>query len=85
MSKAKITYGQLDKALRSLGFLCRIDKASPPARVYTHEQSGAILLLPPLPMRNRVYEHHLHTVRITLENFGIPTPAIFDRPLQKAS
>ena len=85
MKPAKMTYGQLDKVLRSLDFSCRIDTAKPPARIYEHEKSGAIIMLPTLPKANRVYDQHIIVVRLTLENFGLPIPSVFDGKLQTAS
>lgn len=84
MKRAKLTYGQLDKALRSLGFACRIDEDQPPTRIYEHEQTGALIMLPTFPKRDRVYEHHMIVVRITLDNFGIPLPSVFDAAVNQA-
>jgi len=38
MKRAEVTYGQLDKVLRSLGFSCRPSKHDPPGRIYEHKQ-----------------------------------------------
>jgi hypothetical protein len=48
MKRTEVTYGQLDKVLRSLGFSCRLVKGDPPARVYEHKESGARISTPPL-------------------------------------
>jgi hypothetical protein len=48
MNRTEITYGQLDKVLRSLGFSCRLVNKEPPARVYEHRATGASLIIPPL-------------------------------------
>ena len=83
MKRTKVTYGQLDRVLRSLGFSCRPSKKPPPGRVYEHK-NGAIVILPTFPDDDPVYEHHLLTARVTLDNFGIADPTTFDAQLQKA-
>jgi hypothetical protein len=85
MKRAKVTYGQLDKVLRSLGFTCRLyTDDPPPTRVYEHKQSGALIMLPPFPNKDKVLEYHLVGVRGTLENFGIADPSAFAAKFQKA-
>jgi hypothetical protein len=83
MKRTDVTYGQLDRVLRSLGFSCRLSKTKPPARVYEHE-SGALLTTPPFPMDNFVLENHLVGARTTLDLFGIADPKSFNTQLQKA-
>ncbi len=83
MKRTDVTYGQLDKVLRSLGFSCRLLKGDPPARLYEHE-SGAIVTIPPFPMTDLVFAHHLVGTRTTLDLFGIADPKAFDAKLQKA-
>ena len=83
----EVTYGQIDKMLRSHGFSVRLDNGDdrhPPARVYKHE-SGALLLLPPFPEEQKVYPHHLVATRVTLDNYNLVSPLDFDAELQKAS
>ena len=84
MKRTDVTYGQLDKVLRSLGFSCRLVKKDPPARVYEHKESGALVVIPPFPMTDLVYGHHLIAARTTLDLFGIADPKVFDAKLQKA-
>lgn len=85
MKRSKVTYGQLDKVLRSLGFSCRVTADEPPpTRVYQHKEAGGLILLPALPENDRVFEHHLVAVRVELDNFGIADPTAFDAKLQKA-
>ena len=84
MNRTEVTYGQLDKALRSLGFSCRLVKKEPPTRVYEHKESGAWLMMPPFPEPGFVLEHHLVGARTTLDNFRIADPEVFDAQLQKA-
>jgi hypothetical protein len=84
MKRTDVTYGQLDKLLRSLGFSCRVTTGSPPARIYEHGSTGAWISTPPFPMTDRVYEHHLVMVRTTLDLYGIEDPKVFDAKLRKA-
>jgi hypothetical protein len=81
---SEVTYGQLDSALRGLGFSARIDEAKPRARVYEHE-SGAILMLPAFPDDQEVYPHHLSAAEITLDTYGIASRWDFVAELQKIS
>ena len=84
MTKTEVTYGQLDRALRSLGFSSRLTQGKPPARRYEHKETGAFITIPPLPESDAVLEHHLVTVRVTLDGFGIADPTAFDAQVQKA-
>jgi hypothetical protein len=79
-----VTYGQLDKVLRSLGFTSRLVDGKPPARHYEHKETGAFITVPPFSKGDRVLEHHLVTVRVTLDGFGIADPDAFTAQLQKA-
>jgi hypothetical protein len=80
------TYGRLDEVLRSLGFSARTnERATPKARVYQHDQSGALIVLPVLPEGEVVLPHHLITVQATLDDSGLATPAEFADRLQQAS
>jgi hypothetical protein len=84
VTTTEVTYGQLDKALRSLGFSSRLTRGKPRARHYEHKETGAFITIPPLPERDRVMEHHLVTVQMTLDGFGIADPTAFATQLQKA-
>jgi hypothetical protein len=84
MKRTDVTYGQLDRVLRALGFSCRPSKKDPPGRVYEHSASGALIMLPEYPENDRVYEHHLITARVELEHFGLADPTVFAAQLQKA-
>jgi hypothetical protein len=79
-----VTYGQLDKVLRSLGFSCRMVNGKPAARHYEHKGTGAFLSVPPLPASERVLEHHLVTARVVLDEYGIADPTAFEAQLRKA-
>ena len=84
MKSTDVTYGQLDRVLRSLGFSCRLLTREPPARVYEHKDYGAIIMLPPFPESDRVFDYHLAAVRMTLNLYGIADPTAFAAELQKA-
>jgi hypothetical protein len=84
MKRTEVTYGQLDKVLRSLGFSCQLVEKDPPARRYLHKESGAFITMPPFPMTDFVYEHHLVGSRTTVDLFGIADPKVFDAKLRKA-
>jgi hypothetical protein len=84
MNRTDVTYGQLDKVLRSLGFSCRELNKKPPVRLYEHKETGAEISMPPFPMEERVYEHHLVTAKVMLDEFGVADPKTFVAQLQKA-
>jgi hypothetical protein len=84
MKRTDITYGQLEKVLRALGFTCRPGNNDPPGRIYEHQKTGAIVMLPAFPETDKVYEHHLAAAQWELDNFGIADPTTFDAKLQKA-
>ena len=83
MKQSTVTYEQLDKALRSLGFVCRPARDEPPGRVYEHKEAGALIILPNYRDHARVFEHHLIAVRTELDNFGLADPTVFADRLQK--
>ncbi len=84
MRRTDITYGKLDKVLRSLGFSCREVDKEPPVRAYEHKKSGAEIRIPAFPVEDQVLEHHLVTARVMLDEFGIADPTAFATKLQKA-
>jgi hypothetical protein len=85
MNRTEVTYGQLNKVLRSLGFTCRLYTADPPAtNVYEQSATGAQIMLPPFPAEDNLLEYHLVMVRVMLDNFGIADPLAFAAKLQKA-
>jgi hypothetical protein len=85
MKRTDVTYGRLDRVLRTLGFSCRVVTEEPETRVYEHKESGAWIMLPRLPEDELVLDYHLAGVRTTLDGFGIADPKVFDAKLQKAS
>ncbi len=85
MKRSDFNYGQLDKALRSLGFSCRIVNDEPPStRIYEHAKAGAMIMLPAFPDEDHVFEYHMVAVRTELENFGIADSSVFAARLKKA-
>jgi hypothetical protein len=84
MKRTNVTYGQLDKVLRSFGFSCRLVEKDPPARRYEHKESRALVSMPPFPLDEFVLDSHLLSARTTLDLFGIADPQAFDAKLRKA-
>ena len=84
MNRTDVTYGQLNRVLRSLGFSCRLVEKEPPTRLYEHKATGAYFTIPPFPDDDCVLEHHLFKVRVMLEYSGIADPKIFEAELRKA-
>ena len=84
MKRTDVTYGQLDKVLRSLGFSCQPSDNEPPGRIYHHPNSGAMIMLPTFPDSEKVFAYHLITVQGELENFGIADPIALAAKFQKA-
>ncbi len=66
MTHTAVTYGQLDRALRSLGFTRRTVAKDPPAIRYEHAASGALISVPPFADDDAAMEHHLVAARTTL-------------------
>ncbi len=84
MNRTDVTYGQLDKVLRSFGFSSRVVEKEPPTRVYEHKASGAYFTMPPFPDDDWVLEYHLVKARVMLDQFGIADPKVFEAKLRKA-
>jgi hypothetical protein len=85
VKRTDITYGQLDRVLRSLGFAYRPLAEDPPQRVYEHKETGALIMMPRFPEGDRVLDYHFVMVRGTLDNFGIADPTAFAAELQKSA
>jgi hypothetical protein len=75
-----LTYGQLDAALRALGFT--VGEFVHDSRVYKHLRSGALIVFPILPNGQPVRPHHLVATRMTLDGFGIAAPPELAAQLQ---
>ncbi len=84
MKRTEVTYGQLDRVLRSLGFSSRRLPGEPPARVYEHMDTGASFIIPFFSEADFVLDYHLAGARKTLDLFGVIDPKAFDAELQKA-
>ncbi|HTU89885.1 MAG TPA: hypothetical protein VMF69_07305 [Gemmataceae bacterium] len=84
MRRTNVSYGQLDRVLRSLGFSCQVVTLTVPTRVYKHEQSGAVVMMPPYPETDKVLDYHLLGARTAVDGFGIADAAVFDAEIQKA-
>jgi hypothetical protein len=79
-----VTYGMLDRVLRSLGFTCSLLRQEPAARWYKHPATGAVVSLPLLPETEHASPHDIAAVQGTLKVFGIADPLAFAAELQKA-
>jgi hypothetical protein len=77
------TYGQLAEILRSLHFSFRGVREK--NRVYLHEETGALIVLPDFPPDDEVLPRHLLAVRTVLDAFGIASPHEFLEKLPRAS
>ncbi len=73
MGETVLTYGQLDEALRTHGFVGRTREGK--ARIYRHDTTGATVILPAAPLDESVLPHHLIVVRTVLSEFNLPEPA----------
>jgi hypothetical protein len=84
VKRTDVTYRQLDKVLRSLGFSYHPARHEPPGHVYEHKESGAVVMLPELAEGDTLFEYQLAAVRTELDNFGLADPSVFAAKLQKA-
>ena len=78
-----VTYNQLEEALRSLGFALRAVKEK--NKVYNHEGTGALIVIPEFPPGDPVLPRHLLAVRSILQAYGIADPEYFAMELEKVS
>jgi hypothetical protein len=83
VKRTGVTYGRLDKVLRSLGFSYRHAKHDPPGHVYEHKESGAVIMLSAFVESDTIFEYQLAAVRTELDNFGLADPSVFAAKLQK--
>jgi hypothetical protein len=82
----EVTYERLDKVLRARGFSVRLLKHhEPPARVYEHAATGALIPLPLFPDSDEVLPRHLDAVRVVLDNYGLANSADFTLEISKSS
>ena len=86
MTRTDVTYGQLDKALVSLGSRCRTVDLDGDARVYEHPgRPEATIILPAFGGDDRVLDYHLAAVQTTLDLNGIADPREFAARLTRAA
>jgi hypothetical protein len=71
----EITYGRFDKVLRSLGFMQR--KSEPGTRVYRHDNTGALVILPDRADGDFIPQRHIVGTRMILDAYGILAPPEF--------
>lgn len=81
--RSNVTYGQLHRALSSLGVSHRLDRTDPPGNVYEHPERGLIAVLAAYPESDRVVDYHLVGLRTLLDQFGIADPEVFDAEVRK--
>jgi hypothetical protein len=82
--KTDVTYGQLDKVLKSFGFKRSVFETHAKGVYYEHKETGASIKLPLFPKDDYVLDYHMIMVRGTLDDFGVANPTVFDAKLQKA-
>jgi hypothetical protein len=69
---AKVTYERLEETLRSYGFSLRgIYEKN---KVFSHEETGALVVYPEFPLDEEVLPRHLLAVRAILNAYGIADP-----------
>jgi predicted RNA binding protein YcfA (HicA-like mRNA interferase family) len=79
----QVTYSRLEEVLRSLGFALRAVEEK--NKVYRHEATGALVVIPEFRPGESVLPRHLLAVRSILQAYGIADPTDFTTQLQKAS
>ena len=84
MPKAGLTYGQLDKVLRSLGFTRHEFERRGKGVRYEHKETGARITMTLFPKKDRVLMHHFVMVRGTLNDFGVADPSVLEKKTKKA-
>lgn len=85
MHASNVTYGQLDKVLRSLGFSRQTFERDGDGVRYEHKPTGALIVLPLFADKDPVLDYHLAMVRTTLDGFGVAAPSVLDAKLNRAS
>ena len=78
-----ITHERFDQELRSLGFTMR--KSEPGTRVYRHETTGALVILPDKNNGDLIPQRHIIGTRMILDAYGILPPTEFATRFQHAS
>jgi hypothetical protein len=83
MRKRSVTYGQLYNVMQSLGFSVRIEKEK--RRLYTHEETGALMSLPDRKPSEAANATYVAAVRKVLSDYDIADEVEFASQLQEAS
>jgi hypothetical protein len=80
---SEVTYGQLETALRALGFsLWGLEEKN---KVYRHEATGALVVFPEFPPDSPVLPYHLLSTKSILQAYGIADSVGFTSELHQAS
>jgi hypothetical protein len=77
-----LTYGELDRVLKTLGFSAHA--APRGGKAYTHG-SGALVTVPTFPEDDPVLPRHLDAARFVLDLYGIPLPTELAPPTQRSA
>ena len=80
-----VTYGKLDKVLRTLAFSCRTANLQTEAFVYEHPRTGAVIILPAVAERKKALPQHIAAVQATLAEYEIADPLALAGEFQKAN
>jgi hypothetical protein len=83
MRKTRITYGQLYGVLESLRFNVHVEKGQ--RRLYTHDETGALMSLPDLKPSESANATYIAAVRKVLADYDIADEFAFAAQLQEAS
>ena len=80
-----VTYGKLDRVLRSLGFSCRTPDLQTAAVVYEQQQTGAVIILAAAAERKKALPQHIAAVQATLAEYEIADPLALAGELLQAN
>jgi hypothetical protein len=69
MAKTTLTYGRLDRRLRSLGFTALTQEGR--ARINRHERTGASGILPDAPFPDEVLPYQVMVARHVLREYDL--------------
>lgn len=82
MRKSVVTYAQLDSVLQALGFSVRINKGK--HRLYTHQESGAVMSLPDARPGDAANATYVAAVRKVVTDYEIADDVEFTSRLGAA-
>ncbi len=83
MPQTEVTYGRLDKVLRSFGFSRREFERHGKGVRYEHKDTGSLVTIPLYPDDEKVYLHHMVMVRSAIEDFGISDRSVLEKKLKR--